>query len=165
MTTEAAQQPDLITLPIRDLAKRAQEGLKTIEQEVENKEQIIPRALSRIDLIDQIRSEPAVHAFLKNAGRSVRVVGRGHFNSNRRLSVSDAGYELGWTQPTGTESAFQHESHFDDINESVMTDLYNGQVFLDSHGLDKKFVTDLAKLQPKQIIEYFREALSKPVEL
>ena len=163
MTTEAALAVSLESLPIKDLAKHGLDELMVIGRDIENKNQPIARALLNIELIDQIRNKPAVQAFLKSASRSVRVVGRGIFNSGERLSVSSVGYEVGWTQNTGRESATQHEIIFHDIDEAVIIDLFNCKLFPKSNGCDKKIVNDLAKLQPKEIIEYFRQALSTPV--
>ena len=158
MVVDRGVPTELRFLPVPELAGLARHEIENIQHELRAKEQLLPRAVANLELIDRLRNSPAVETFLKQAGITIEILDRGGFIDSQlsRLQVSGEGLALTFAvQPTNVFVSYRG-----DIDAGAMRAFSESEKWPETH-----FVYRLAKLKPEELIEKFRKAVSAPVKV
>lgn len=165
MSTEA-RDSDLSTLTIKDLADVVRFELASIESnlpktshsfldQIRVPDDEIERVLTNIALIDKLRTIPTVQHFLKVTGVEVGILVYNPLRTRQSLYVDSNGYKMVRRDRGNSEKSIT-------LNEAEIRDM---EIRPSEDTTDYHFVQEFANVTPRQIVNRFKKAASRPVKV
>ncbi len=161
--TDRFQPIDLKSISLKDLAKEALSELGSVKQELEEQRHPVVGAIDNLRLIERLRTLPAVEHLLRLKETEIVIIPANILNMRRNgLLVSSNGLQITYysandtlhSNARGQNVETPYKPDAPEIDEDLIRNLWETNL----RG-NRRFIQDVAKLDPDQIIDKFRSVI------